>query len=158
MACGDKFVGRGVGLLWAEGTCSARPDATEYKVAGAMVTKSFTWGVQETDGTADDNKSGFDEALATGQTFEISADGKCKKSDGTNSSQIELTLSIADKLKNQQQPTIWVKLVFDDLTFETFAFVTDPGSRSGGDKDTVNFTFAAKAQDSDFGLIVTPTP
>lgn len=157
MACGDKYVGRAVGLLWAEGACDAKPDASAYKSIGAAITKSFTYGVQETDGTADDNISGLDEALATGQTFEISADGKCKKIDGTDSSQIELLKLINSKLNNAQQPTIWLKMVFPDVTFETYVFVTDNLSRSAPDKDTVAYTFAAKGQDNVVGVEITDT-
>lgn len=72
----NLVVGRAVVLEY--GTTNAKPQESEWKVAGAMTTKSWDFSPNSVTSEADD-AGGFPETLITNSDFSISGDGEWRK-------------------------------------------------------------------------------
>lgn len=157
-ASNPKYTGRTVPLEFLEGCGDVRPDSGSYIPVGALNVKAFNLSADEIDATADDTVGGVKETLVTYMNFEVSGDGKARNGDGTVSNHARLVKYFVDEMAAGRQPNAWIRLTFPDITIEAYCVLTDPGSRSAPDTDSVTFTFAAKATSSDFGVIVEDTP
>ena len=153
-----KFIGRSVGLEYVTGCGDAVPTGG-WLTVGALNTKAFTIGTDTVDATADDNTDNIKEMLATYLNYAISGDGKAKATAASN--QAALIKYLVDEMKAGLQPTAWLRVTMPDITIVAFMLITDPGSRSAPNADTVTFTFAAEVTATDTGVdnvIVTDTP
>lgn len=139
-----KFVGRKAVLEYQILCPEETPVEEDWKRVGAMTTKDLNieWDLTEADG--DDNDSPVMEQLASGLNMTVSGDGYCMKADGSASNQVALTIHCHTPDATGDQPYIWVRLTYPDITF-TFPALLNNMSRSGENRSAVTFSFEATA-------------
>ncbi|MFV0411143.1 MAG: Ig-like domain-containing protein [Paracoccus sp. (in: a-proteobacteria)] len=152
-----KYTGRVVVLEYAIGCGDALPVEADWKRFGAMRTKEFSLEWDTTDATADDSIGALKENLATFQSLKISGDGVCKASGSGAANLIELTKHVANPAATGNQPFVWLRMTFPDITFTAFMILTTM-SRSAPHDNVTTYSMEANATASDFGLIVADTP
>lgn len=158
MACElDKYVGREVAFEFVIGCPDTLPDPGDWLPVGALRTKELSGTWDTVDATADDNASSLRSNLATYQSLEFSADGTCKRADGTLSNQTLLTQHFFNPTATGGQPAIWARMTFPDLTFTCFMLLSEC-SRSAPHDEITTFSLAMASSESPFGIIVEETP
>lgn len=139
-----KFVGR-LAVLEYQILCPDEvPVVGDWLRVGPMTTRDLNieWDLTEADG--DDNDGAVIEQLASALNMTVSGDGLCMKADSSVSNQIALTLHCHTPTATGDQPYIWVRLTYPDITF-TFPALLNNMSRSGENRSSVTFSFEATA-------------
>ncbi len=162
MACKlPGFVGRDVALEFglACGDVDPRLPGFNWTPFASMRTKEMNLTWDTADASSDSSVNSLRENLATFLAFEISGDGVAKQSvNGEPSAFTTLTKHVANPGPEfSNQPVVWLRLTFPDLTFIAYMLVSEL-SRSAPYDDVVTFSLTAAAASSDFGLIVLDTP
>lgn len=158
MACElDKYVGREVALEFHIGCPDVLPEEADWLPVGALRAKEMNGTWDTVDGTTDDSVGSLRSNLATYQSLEFTADGTCKRADGTLSNQTALTKHFYSPVSTGGQPVVWLRMTFPDLTFVAFMLLTEC-SRSAPHDEVTTFSITATASESPFGIIVTDTP
>ncbi|HDL5101416.1 TPA: phage tail protein [Mannheimia haemolytica] len=141
----NLVVGRVVVLEY--GTTDAKPQESEWKVAGAMTTKSWVFSPNSVTSEADD-AGGFPETLITNSDFSISGDGEWRKRPKSKELGIkDLVVLYANAVKNRTQPYIWVRLKYAGLTILGKMVITALSSEAPTN-DLVKFSIEFKVGDS----------
>lgn len=162
MACKlPGYVGRDVALEYglACGDVDPRLPGFNWTPFAAMRTKEFGLTWDTADASSDASVDNLRENLATFKTLEISGDGVAQRAVTAGESAFtQLTKHVANPGPDfSDQPVIWLRMTFPDLTFIAYMLVSEL-SRSATYDDVVTFSFTASAASSDFGLIVQDTP
>ena len=163
MACKlPGYVGRDVALEIGYACGDVDPLAPDFNWIpfASLRTKEFNLTWDTADATSDSSPNSLRENLATFKTLEISGDGVAKQATlaGEVSTFTQLTKHVANPGPEfSDQPVVWLRMTFPDLTFIAYMLVSDI-SRSAAFDDVVTFSFTAQAASSDFGLIVLDTP
>lgn len=152
------YSGREVALEIAYACGDVNPLTLAFAPIGALTTKEFSLTWDTTDATADDTVGSLRANMATWQTLEVSYDGICKRADGTKYNQVRLMKHIANPGPDfSNQPVVWARMTFPDLTFIFYALATGQDRSAPFDNNTT-FSGTLSATESDFGLIVLDTP
>lgn len=163
MACKlPGYVGRDVLLEYAFACGDVDPTtpAFAWTPFASLRTKDFNLTWDTADASSDSSPNSLRENLATFQTLEISGDGVAKRSTeaGVQDAFTVLTKHVVKPGPAfSNQPVVWLRMTFPDLTFIAYMLITDL-SRSATYDDVVTFSFTAVAASSDFGLLVEDTP
>lgn len=161
MACElDKYVGREVALEFYIGCGDTLPQEADWKPVGALRTKEVNLEWDTTDATADDNPGSVRSNLATYKAFTISGDGVSKRSDGTLSNQTALYKHVFNPTTTGNQPVVWMRVTFPDVTFVSYMLVTTM-DRSAPYDDITTFSFEASMTEASAlpeGVQLTDTP
>lgn len=154
----SKYVGKIVGLEFAYGCGNQLPSEGDWTRFPSMTTKGLETGWETEDVTTDDTSGYFAEQIATVQSFSISGEGICRRSGDKAAVLSELTKFVSNPAtKNMDQPALWMRFIYPDITYTAFVVVTDLSRPSAGVNDAQTFTLAAEATSSDFGVIIEDT-
>lgn len=158
MACEtSKYVGRDVPMEFFIGCGDLMPEEADWVPIGALRSKEASVEWDTVDATADDTVGAIREMLATYKTYTISADGVCKRADGTESNQTLLYKHVLDPIATGGQPVAWVRITYPDVTVVCLMLFSTM-SRSVPYDEVATFSVEATSTVSDFGIVVTDTP
>ncbi|ECE3714682.1 Ig domain-containing protein [Salmonella enterica] len=143
-----KLIGRNAVLEVAEGCPDTVPLESEWKILGAMTTKSFDLSPNTVTSEADDTK-GFVEGLVTSVDFTISGDGEWRKRDKPGDfGPAYMTRYYLQETKAGRQPSVWVRLSFATITIVAYMNTT-AWSGEFGTSDIATFSSEFKVADAD---------
>lgn len=115
-AFADTSIMIGSEVVLEYSTAEAKPKEAEWKAAGAMKTKSWDFSPNTVTSEADD-QGGFTETLITHADLKISGEGEWRKRDKSNSVGINALVALfTTAVKNRNQPRIWVRLKYGQMT------------------------------------------
>lgn len=163
MACKlPGYVGKDVTLELGYACGDVDPTAPSFNwtAFASLRTKSFNLTWDTADASSDSSPNNLRENLATFQSLEISGDGVAKRATVLGEEDAFTTLTkhvVRPGPEYSNQPVVWLRMTFPDLTFVAYMLITDL-SRDATYDDTVTFSFTAMAASSDFGLLVDDTP
>jgi len=152
-----KYVGRSVALEFFIGYGDTLPGPSDWLPIGSLRTKEFNVEWDMADATDADAIGSLRESLATFKSLTISGDGVSRREDDTVGNQTALYKHFINPTATGDQPVVWMRMTFPDLTFTAYMMLSSM-SRSAPYDDVVTFSFEASSTSSEFGLIVEDTP
>lgn len=158
MACNQiKYVGKDVIMEFAIACPDEMPLEADWKRLGAMRAKEVGIEWETADATADSSVGALRENIATFQSLTISGDGVLEAS-GVDADNMKLLQKhVINPVETSNQPFVWLRTTFPDLTF-TAAMLMTTFSRTAPYDDMATYSMEASATASPFGLIVEDTP
>ncbi|HAI8714158.1 Ig-like domain-containing protein [Escherichia marmotae] len=143
-----KLIGRNAVLEVVEGCPDTVPQEADWKILGAMTTKSFDLSPNTVTSEADDTK-GFVEGLVTSVDFTISGDGEWRKRDKPGDfGPAYMTRYYLQETKAGRQPSVWIRLSFATITITAYMNTT-AWSGEFGTGDIATFSAEFKVADAD---------
>lgn len=120
----SKMVGRVAFIEVADGCADTVPTAGEWKLFGAMTTKSFDLSPDTVTSDADDSGA-FNEGLVTSASLTISGDGEFRKRDKPDEYGVYAAIRyFVGELQAKRQPSLWVRLDWGDMIIQMYANIT----------------------------------
>lgn len=153
-----EFVGKDVIANIAFACGDVHPNTLTFMPIGNMTTKSLTMESDTVQATGDKSVGGINTNLVTYRNVTFSGDGFVRRDDDADSNIMRLTKHWANPEAGfNNQPVVWVELIYPDLTFYYYAIVSSI-SREAPTAEMVTFSVEFQATSSDYGLIVEDTP
>lgn len=153
-----EFTGREVIANIAFACGDVHPNTLTFMPLGAMTTKSLELSADTVVATSDKSVGGINTNLVTYRNVTFSGDGFVRRDDDADSNIMRLTKHWANPEAGfNNQPVVWLELIYPDLTFYFYAIVSTI-SRESPTTELVTFSAEFQATSSDYGLIVEDTP
>lgn len=158
MACtSKKYTGREATIEFVISCGDAMPAEEDWKLIGAVRSKTATYTWDTVDATADDVVGAIRDNLATWLNYELSADGVNYRSDEETVNQVLLRKHFITPTETGGQPIAMFRITDPAVTTVATMLMSEFALEYPYD-DVATWSIAAAVTGSTVGLVVTDTP